>query len=539
MNNLLTLYKYNILSFLNRINKSLFKKSKNKGKLSMLIGGALFLGIVIYAVIIFYLLVFEMMFSAGGKPEGIFYIVIIAITMLTFMGGVTKSNSYLFRMKDYNFLVAMPIKNSTIIISKLTTLIFEAVALSLLIGMPTMVVYYIYAPSVSSLYWLYGIIIFICLPLIPLVVSSFLSFLFGFIPINSRVKNVISSVIYVIFIVAFMSLYTMTDTTDENISNQVQEMISSLEKVYILGPTLILGILGNTKWFIIYASATLILMAIFIIIVSLGFNKMTNSIDKTSSKKVKSKTKSEDYKHSSPLKTLIKKELIMYLNIPAYILNTIVGPVMSVVITVVFSTKLSSFSEGTIEGIEFTKNMFVLFVTLMMIFFFTMTSTSASGISVEGKNYWIMKSSPISYKDVFLSKMFLNLLITVPFLIVDVIIAIVLLKADFYLYIGMILIPLLFVIGTTAMGLLFNIYFPKFKYDNVQKVIKNGLPVLLTMLFSFVMLVILFVSLVLSIVFINDVVAMIVLIALGLIYCSVFLLILYTKGVKRFNKIEV
>ena len=111
------------------------------------------------------------------------------------MGGVTKSNSYLFRMKDYNFLVTMPIKNSTIIISKLTTLIFEAVALSLLIGTPTMVVYYIYAPSVSSLYWVYGFIMFICLPLIPLVISSFLSFLFGFIPINSRVKNIISSII--------------------------------------------------------------------------------------------------------------------------------------------------------------------------------------------------------------------------------------------------------------------------------------------------------------------------------------------------------
>ena len=168
-----------------------------------------------------------------------------------------------------------------------------------------------------------------------------------------------------------------------------------------------------------------------------------------------------------------------------------------------------------------------------------MTSTSASGISVEGKNYWIMKSSPVTYKDVFLSKMFLNLLITVPFIIIYVTISIALLKAEFYLYIGMLLIPLLFVIGTTAMGLLFNIYFPKFKYDNVQKVIKNGLPVLLTMLFSFVMLVILFVSLVLAIVFINDVVAMIVLIALGLIYCSVFLSILYTKGVKRYNKIEV
>lgn len=53
-------------------------------------------------------------------------------------------------------------------------------------------------------------------------------------------------------------------------------------------------------------------------------------------------------------------------------------------------------------------------IGLIIIFSFVLTTTptTASSISLEHKELWIIKAHPISYKDVFSSKILVNLTVT-------------------------------------------------------------------------------------------------------------------------------
>jgi len=117
----------------------------------------------------------------------------------------------------------------------------------------------------------------------------------------------------------------------------------------------------------------------------------------------------------------------------------------------------------------------------VFIFSLSLTSTTSSSISIEGKQFWILKSLPCSEKKVFFAKIFVNLFITVPFLVVDIIIAIVALKISVLHALFVFLIPLLLLLFTSFTGLYVNLLFPRFDYENDTKVVKQSISVLVSM----------------------------------------------------------
>lgn len=173
-----------------------------------------------------------------------------------------------------------------------------------------------------------------------------------------------------------------------------------------------------------------------------------------------------------------------------------------------------------------------------MIFFFTLVSTSSSSLSLEGKSFWIIKTSPLQYKPLFISKMFINFIISIPFLIVDTVIFIVLMSLPIYMYIAIFLVPLLFITGTTMIGLYFNICYPKFDFDNPQKVVKSSIPVLLTMLLSFAAIIISFIVAIVGYMLFGDIITVVILCVIGVLYCLLSYGLLYTKGVKKYYSLE-
>lgn len=537
MSKLKVLYKYNFLSFYNRFSKIFMKKGRKLSKVGLL-SLSLLLGIGIYAFIILYLILFATMFAAGGVPEGIFYIPIIAISMLSLMSGLTKSNSYLFRMRDYDMLMSMPIKSSSIIISKISMMLVGNVGLSLLIWLPTAIIYSVIVET-TFIFWIASFVTFIFIPLFPLIIGSFISYLFGFIPISNKAKNMLSSALYVAFIIVFIFFNMQTNPNEEDVSVQVLGMIDSLKKVYFLAPTVVLSVLGTTKQFILYNGICLILTIGFIAIVSISFRRMVYKLNYGQTKKVKKVVADNDYKSKSTLKALIKKELSMFVNYPVYILNSIIGPIMSLAMTVLMSIKLKDFSQGSYAGFNFTKEEFILVLSIMLIFSFTLQVPSSSTISVEGKSMWILKSSPVRTRDLFASKLMITFLVTVPVLLIDVIIAYCIMGGPLYIYLVLFFSPLFFITGTAFMGLYLNLCFPKFNYDNVQKVIKNSLPVVLTIFLSFALIIVLFIGLMFSITYLDIWLIIVLQLLFGLIYVVIFWLLLSTKGIKKYMNLNI
>ena len=111
---------------------------------------------------------------------------IIGGSFATLFTSLYNSSSYLFQSKDYEILSSLPIKDSTILSSKILMLLLNnylfAGAFILIPG----IVYFIKMDT-SFMYIPFLIILILATPLIPTLISSIIAFLIS--NISSRSKN--------------------------------------------------------------------------------------------------------------------------------------------------------------------------------------------------------------------------------------------------------------------------------------------------------------------------------------------------------------
>ncbi|HAY2947364.1 TPA: hypothetical protein JZ506_002966, partial [Enterococcus faecium] len=112
-------------------------------------------------------------------------------------------------------------------------------------------------------------------------------------------------------------------------------------------------------------------------------------------------------KRSSPFIALYKKELGRYLNSYMVVLNTGLG----IVLLIIFSLVLLVSSPQQISEYVKIQNINEVFSNYAPVYIASMLILScpaASSISLEGKNAWIMQSSPISMDMILKSKLAVN-----------------------------------------------------------------------------------------------------------------------------------
>ena len=109
---------------------------------------------------------------------------------------------------------------------------------------------------------------------------------------------------------------------------------------------------------------------------------------------------------------------------------------------------------------------------------------SASSISLEGDRFWIIKSLPIASKDILNAKLAMHFLLCVP---AGLLLSLVLI---FVTGIGLLdglivlVVPILFTLLIDFLGLILNLWRPKFDWVNETVCVKQSLPVTLTMFIS-------------------------------------------------------
>ena len=118
------------------------------------------------------------------------------------------------------------------------------------------------------------------------------------------------------------------------------------------------------------------------------------------------------------------------------------------------------------------------------------SSTTNSSISLEGKSFWILKMLPISVQKIFLSKILVNLTILVPTIIIGGTFFGIYLHLSLIEFIFIYLMPLSYALFASIGGLVFNILFPRFDYENEVRVIKQSLSVFLTIVIGLTLVII-------------------------------------------------
>jgi ABC-2 type transport system permease protein len=354
--------------------------------------------------------------------------------------------------------------------------------MTVFIGIPPLVVYGIKSSS-GLMFYIYLAITTLFLPLIPISIGAVFAYAMGRISTKFRSTNAILIIGTFLIIIAFMFGSTMIGQVK---TEQVQNAIPTVNKLSTIlfwsKPYISALKDGNMPALLLFILASVIPFVAFILVLSKGF-KSINS--KMSEKYKRANYRMQSLKVSSPLKALYFKELRFYFSSYIYVVNTGFGMVMMTI----FSIALIIFGQETVSKVLEIKNgpqMLYPLLTVVLIFCVSFTFSTAPSISLEGKNLWIAKSLPVKITNILWSKILVNMTLTIPLLIINIATLTVFLKIPAVTSIAILGITLSFCIFSPLIGILINLYLPKFDWNTQMVAVKQSASVLVATLFGFI-----------------------------------------------------
>ena len=510
-----------------------FNKKKNK-RGSIISGGALLLIIGLIFILLFSSTAYTTISEIKKDPETDIEVALYALSsiglvfllLIIIMKGTNSKKA-----NDYELLYSLPIKKSTIILSRVfKELIFDFISL-ILVMMPGYVIYaFISNADFSYPVILTGILVVFCLALFSSAVSLILKEVIIKLTSKFKYAEIIQTIINVLIMVIFVIFYYWFMNSIQTNGSSTVEFMLRFYPVELMVSFLTLSNFLNILIFI------LICVVPFIFSIFLSTYLADRQIKKRKIKKEELK-----YKKTKTINSLIKKEFGKYFRNTNYVINTTMGGFLLIIFGFIIAflgfdqiKSLINNAMGSAANV-FVDNLETIIMLFLILLSSTIVTTSCS-ISLEGKELWIIKSLPIKIKDVFLSKLILNFIVgIIPIVIAAFLIS---LKVGFIYFVPLLFICILGLIYAAVNGLNLNLKYPKLDYQDEVEVIKQSMSVLLSLVTSLIpgiMCLIIYFSLLIKLPLL---LSLLIIFVIYLIIDAIEIIILIKKGPKYLNNIN-
>lgn len=469
-----------------RLKGILFKQTRSSQKKNASIGKIVLMALLFGYVGIVFIGMFGLLFSTLIEPLHLmgldwlyFSLMSIIVIMFCFIGSIFLTHHEIYEAKDNELLLSMPIKNSDILLSRVFTILILNYVYEFIIVLPAFYVY-ITTIGMNVLQIIMFIIIIMTLPLFVLALSSFFSWILAHVLVHVKMKNIISLILYFLFMGVYIYSINYIEeyiglliTHGESIARAIEKSVFPL---YHLGIALVDGKIISLFIYLVFA---IVPFALVIYLLSRNFIKLA-----TTKPKMKKKAfASSHIKTSSLHSSLLKREIKHFTSNVMVMLNGAVGIVfclIGAIAVILYADDLQSFLILFPE----MNNYLTPILCLAGIGVCSMNIISASSISLEGQRLWILKTLPISTQDILLTKFYLHLLICIPSGIIFSLATLFVFHVTLIDALFVILAPILFTIFVDLLGLLMNLWKPKFDWINETVCVKQSMPVMLTMFIS-------------------------------------------------------
>jgi len=454
---------------------SLDKLKNNKSKLQRvgIIVIAFILAISLLSQVGMYTYMGTKFFMTYGIEKYLLPIVYFLCGFTIFYSTVYRAKSYLFGCDDNIF--AMPIKPSVILTSKVMVLTLLSYIVTTIIFVPAFITYG-FVLKLSMTYYIYAFLAYLFIPLLPTVLGCIFGYLIGYVTSKVNNKKIFETILTYVTVLLIMYVSFNVQTLAMKFVNNIELVNKLLSNVgFLINSFMAVISEYSFKDLLIYVFVNIISIALFITIFKNSYIKILQNLKVENTKK---KYIEKDHKNKSPLATLVAKELKMYFSIPIYVLNTSFG-----VVLMFFASIATLFydKEALLKmmEIDITALPVYLLVIAVIAFSVPLSSTSACSISIEGKNFWILKTMPIKTKDIFLSKIILNMIIVLPLMIIDIIIFAISFKLTILQVLTAILFTIILNVACSMFGVIINLKFPRLDFVSYTHVVKQSFSVFL------------------------------------------------------------
>ena len=456
--------------------------SSKKGNTKLKIIG--FAALMLYAAFAF-MMMFAVYFEQIAKPFfsigiGWLYFTLFAMSAfaLMFIGGVFMAKSQLYEARDNDMLLALPIPPRYILASRMAMLMVMNYVFELLVAVPAAIMWF-RATSVSAFAFISFLLIVIALPFFAMAISGLFGWLIAI--STSRIRK--KSLMTVLFSVVFLGLYIVG-------FSQINVYIQKL----VLNGTAIAGSLGSVAPLFWIGSAVAAPNALYLVysllILLLPFVLMYYVLSATLIKVITSKRGVAKIKYEeramqsvSPTKALFRREMKRLLSSPVYILNAGLGVVFIAIAAVALIIK-KAYILGLLAQIGYDSGTVAAVLVFIICLMSSVILFTAPSVSLEGKTLWIVKSLPISEKEILKAKLNLHIYLALPSILLASLAAVYVLEPTTAEAVVMLLAPAFFAMLSANVGLICNLKSPSFDWVNETQVVKQSVSVLLAMLFS-------------------------------------------------------
>lgn len=420
-----------------------------------------------------------------GVPELAIYSFSTTALMFMFMLIVTESTG-VKKTTDEEMLLSLPIQKSAIITAKvLYYLIFDFVIIFILVY-PSYIMYGIIVEGSILPFAIRGLILILLCTLFGAGISGILAVFLSRLTIRLKHSGIIQSIFGMALMVVFVLVYIVFSFTSQN--------PTSATKVYEFYPIQLLShfiLNGDGISLVVMLLFAIIPFVLSVILKACFLGKQISTYQ--------SKDHELNFQESTIRKSLYKKEINKYFSIPIYVSNTAFGPIFMIMIAILITAMgkphfihlIENFlSLGYVDGevpanlMKLVDSYFNIGVVCIMAIMVSFSPTTAASISLEGKELWILKAHPIPVKDVFITKILVNVSIgIVPILLSSMLLSIQL---------GIVYFPILCIVLIEALlissiiGLYANLSLPKFNWESEVEAVKQGMSILLSMGLNFI-----------------------------------------------------
>ena len=467
MTNFFSLLKVQMLSFLG-LNKILH--SKKSKKLSGL-GGLLFVAVLCAFGVGFYAYNYvDMQASMYAYTDELYKVLpqgfaLLAVICMFFT--FYSSSNVLYGFKDYDIISSMPIKTSTVVLSKLVYMYASELAFFVVATVGMLIAYFEYAVTITAVQIVFVVVTLLTLPLIPMAISLFLGALCSFIASRFKKKNLVQNFLMLFFLIGCFALGFL--------SGSGLDVFNMLGRLYVILPWLENGF-NNLAYVLLFASVSIAVAVAFLSLVILTYKRM-NTLLKSNRTKSNYKVKGS-YKQKSVFFTLLKKEAKQFFSCMIYVMNSLVGAVMTVFGAVIMIVLFKAF------GVSADSNLVLIF-TAVVAFSAMIAPTTNCSISIEGQTFWVIKTAPVSMRTLFNVKLLFNAIIYSSTALLSSLLFTIILGAKIELVLLSAYTVIMITLFGGNVGLMMNAIFPVLKWENPNKVVKQSLSVVLTMLVGF------------------------------------------------------
>ena len=181
---LLKMQLYNLFG----INRIFHSDNKKEKQCIMVLGVSALLTI---GLIIVYSTIISMSLASMGATKILPTISTLICSLITLILTFLKSSGVLVGLRDYDMIMSLPVKNSEVVLSRLTMVYLTNFSISVIVVLPSVIIFRINAETGIS-----GNIIFLLsllfLPIIPMIISLGLGVLISAVSSRSKHKNILS-----------------------------------------------------------------------------------------------------------------------------------------------------------------------------------------------------------------------------------------------------------------------------------------------------------------------------------------------------------